>query len=89
MTLKIQLGNGEIKELVVLRETDVKPPFVKDYYLSHTKDNLIYDKDAECFIKPRHIEIFESGKVRMWFAFPKGKSWAQTLFPEDVKIIEE
>ena len=43
--------------------------------MRHTRDNLI--KIGEMVCKPRKIEIWPSGKCRLWYSEPKGKSFAQ------------
>jgi len=56
------------------------------YLLSHTKRNLIELDETIC--KPKYIEKFkESGKTRLWFSYPKGKSYSQYSFPTNCSII--
>jgi len=56
------------------------------YKLSHTKKNLIELDETIC--RPKHIEKFKkSGKCRLWFSYPKGKSFSQYSFPTDCEIV--
>jgi len=56
------------------------------YNLSYTKKNLIELDEQMC--RPKYIERFkESGKTRLWFSYPKGKSFSQYSFPTNCKIL--
>ena len=94
--------NIETKKIVidVVTEVDTEPKRITleylkvfdngyslSYDLSYTKKNLIELDETIC--RPKHIEKFKkSGKCRLWFSYPKGKSFSQYSFPTDCEIVD-
>lgn len=99
--LLIEEKNIETRNIVIdiVTEVDTEPKRVKlkylsiddkDYYLvynlSYTKENLLEIDEQIC--RPKHIEYFKkSEKCKLWFSYPKGRSFSQYSFPTTCKII--
>lgn len=99
--LLIEERNIETRNIVIdiVTEVDTEPKRVTleylkvndngyslSYDLSYTKRNLLEIDEQIC--RPKHIEQFkESGKCKLWFSYPKGRSFSQYSFPTTCKII--
>lgn len=51
--------------------------------LRHSKSNLIQLGEMVC--KPRRIEVWPSGKCRLWYSEPKGKSFSSIQWALEIQ----
>jgi hypothetical protein len=64
-----------------------KRDYCVEIELRHTKANLINVDGQVC--KPSHIEVYKTGKCRLWYAYPRGKSFSSTCSAMEVKFIKK